>query len=87
MDQARAQRLIALRVPAQLAQHDPCVVNVDSLPDQWGTVALFASFATGSTLVHPASEEGKFQIWGVVDVNGSAHRGGYSAALGPFLLP
>jgi hypothetical protein len=87
MYQASAQRFIALGVPAQLAQHHARVVNVDSLPDQWGTVALFASFATGSALVNPASEEGEFQIWDVVVVNGSAHRGGIRRRFGRSFYP
>jgi hypothetical protein len=75
MDQAGAQRRIALGVPAKLTQHGPGLVHVDTLPDQWGTVTPLTSFATRSTLVHPASEEGKFQIRDVVVVNGGAHRG------------
>jgi hypothetical protein len=87
MDQAGAKRRIALRGPAELAEHRAGVVDVDSFPDQRGTVTPFAPFTTGGALLDSSLEESEFQIRDVVNVNGGAHRGSNSAALGPFLLP
>jgi len=74
VDEPGARRRVSLGLPAQLAEHRPALVDVDSLAHQGGTVAVSATFSAGISLVDTAPKEGKLKIGNVV--NGSAHRGG-----------